>query len=118
MKKIDSIIEEYVNVIKSTKNLSKKTIIAYRSDLLDFVNTIGNEKISDNTIINYVQELSQTRKLKDTTINRRLIVLRMFFNYAYSQNYFDKNYFYSILLSLRRKNHYPKLWKLKKLQNF
>lgn len=121
MIKIESIIEEFVNVIKSTKNLSEKTIIAYRSDLLDFVNTIENEEISDKVIINYVQELSQARKLKDTTINRKLIVLRMFFNYAYSQNYFDENYFLQHTFKFKKEKSLPKTLEIKetmKLLNY
>ena len=37
MKNSNSIIEEFLVVIKSTKNLSDKTIVAYRSDLTDFM---------------------------------------------------------------------------------
>ena len=64
MEEINLIVQEFLGVVKSTKNLSDKTIIAYRSDLMDFARATEPNPLEENTILNYVQELSQVRHLK------------------------------------------------------
>ena len=108
MKAINLVVEEFLSVIKSTKNLSDKTIIAYRSDLLDFVSTTGPTPLEKNTILNYVQELSQVRHLKDSTITRKLVVLKMFFEYAHSHNYIQQNYFLLHSFKFKREKQLPR----------
>lgn len=63
---------DFIRHIVTIKNLSNKTIIAYKSDLNDFFNFITDSKIkeiSSNTIFSYFESLSKFKKLKDTTIN-------------------------------------------------
>ena len=108
MKEITLVVEEFLSVIKSTKNLSDKTILAYRSDLLDFVRTTSPTPLEENTILNYVQELSLVRHLKDSTITRKLVVLKMFFEYAYSHNYIPQNYFLLNNFRFKREKQLPK----------
>lgn len=115
MKNSNSIIEEFLVVIKSTKNLSDKTIVAYRSDLTDFMKSVSIENIDDNTILFYIQDLAQARFLKDSTIHRKLIVLKMFFEYAHSQNYLDKNYFLSHTFKLKKEKRLPKTLEIKEI---
>lgn len=108
MKEINTVVEEFLSVVKSRKNLSAKTITAYRSDLTDFVNTISLRQLEENTILNYVQELSQGRHLKDSTITKKLVVLKMFFGYAYSRKYFTQNYFLQHNFKLKREKQLPR----------
>lgn len=112
MKEINLVVEEFLSVIKSTKNLSDKTILAYRSDLMDFARTRPNP-LNENTILNYVQELSQIRQLKDSTITRKLIVLKMFFEYAYSHNYIQQNYFLLNNFKFKQEKQLPKTLAIK-----
>ncbi len=107
MKEINLVVEEFLSVIKSTKNLSDKTILAYRSDLMDFARARPNP-LDENTILNYVQELSQIRQLKDSTITRKLVVLKMFFEYAYSHNYMPQNYFLLHSFKFKREKQLPR----------
>lgn len=107
MKEINFVVEEFLSVIKSTKNLSDKTILAYRSDLMDFARTRPNP-LDENTILNYVQELSQIRQLKDSTITRKLVVLKLFFEYAYSHNYIQQNYFLLNNFKFKQEKQLPK----------
>lgn len=121
MKEINFVVEEFLSVIKSTKNLTDKTILAYRSDLMDFVNTIGPRPLKESTILNYVQDLSQIRQLKDSTITRKLVVLKMFFEYAHSHNYIQQNYFLSHSFKFKREKQLPKTLAVKettKLLNY
>lgn len=107
MKEINLVVEEFLSVIKSTKNLSDKTILSYRSDLMDFART-RQSPLEENTILNYVQELVQVRQLKDSTITRKLVVLKMFFEYAYSHNYLKQNYFLLHSFKFKREKQLPR----------
>lgn len=113
MKKANFVVEEFLDVIKSTKNLSDKTILAYRSDLVDFINISTLEEIDNNTVLCYVQMLSQVKGLKDSTINRKLIVLKMFFEYAFSNKYLDENYFSSYSFRFKKEKQLPKTLAIK-----
>ena len=108
MKNIDLVIEEFLSVIRSTKNLSERTMLAYRSDLTDFAARASLEELSENIILNYVQELLQVRFLKDSTIARKLTVLKMFFHYAYSHNYIQQNYFLLHSYRFKKEKQLPK----------
>lgn len=108
MKEINLVVEEFLSVIKSTKNLTDKTIAAYRSDLMDFASTTRLTPLEENTILNYVHELSQVRHLKDSSITRKLVVLKMFFEYAHSHNYIQQNYFFSHSFKFKREKQLPR----------
>ena len=108
MKEVNYIVNEFLNVIQSTKNLSSKTITAYRSDLNDFAKFMNDKTWDDDIVLNYIQELSQKRHLVDNTITRKLVVLKMFFNYLFSQKYIDKNYYQSHCFKLKKERKLPK----------
>lgn len=113
MKNLNIIITEFINFTQSTKNLSPKTTTAYKSDLNDFANYIGHKSIDEETILNYVQNLSQTRKLKDSTICRKLIVLKMFFQFLQAHNYIECNYFSIQNFKFKRERKLPKTISIK-----
>lgn len=102
------IIKEFINVIQSTKNLSEKTITAYRSDLSDFSDFVRDEAYDESTLLRYVNHLLHERKLKDSTIKRKLIVLKMFFEYLYSQRYIEQNYYQSHTFKFKKEKRLPK----------
>ena len=95
MKKLSQAVKTFLQVAKVTKNLSEKSILAYRSDLADFERYCSNSPagLSSETILNYIHHLSAERKLKDTTICRKIITLKMFFRYLYEQGMTSENYF-------------------------
>lgn len=107
MNKYQSITNEFLEHIRSTKNLSVKTTIAYLSDLKDFNYYILNKEIGEETVVQYISYLMDTRKLADSTINRKLIVLKMFFAYLNQKGYTDKNY-YSNVFKFKKLNVFPK----------
>lgn len=109
MKDLYFFASEFIAVTSSTKNLSSKTIIAYDSDLRDFNRFIVDKELSEETVLAYIQELSQRRKLKDTTINRRLIVLKMFFKFLYTQKYIETNYFENLTFKFKKEKRLPKI---------
>ncbi len=108
MKNMQALVEEFLNINYSTKNLSVKTIIAYQSDLKDFCLFLKNEPINDKTILNYVQKISEARNLKNSTIKRKLIVMKLFFEYLHKQGFIDENYFYAHTFRLKKERRLPK----------
>lgn len=113
MKDLNLTIPKFIQLVRSTKNLSEKTITAYKSDLNDFNSFINNHELSNESILQYIQELTITRRLKDTTINRKLIVLKMFFEYLHSKNYIESNYFSSHQFKFKKEKRLPKTLAIK-----
>lgn len=115
MKENFLIIDEFLAVIESTKNLSDKTITAYRSDLKDFTNFFDQIEYGESTVLRYVQELMHERKLKDNTIKRKLVVLKMYFEYLYMHNYIEQNYYQSHTFSFKKEKRLPKTLEVKEV---
>lgn len=108
MRKNLSIVEEFLNEIQSTKNLSDKTIIAYRSDLEDFAGFEDCKMYDETTVLKYIQQLIHERKLKDSTIKRKLIVLKMYFEYLYVHQYIEQNYYQCHTFKFKKERQLPK----------
>ena len=108
MKEITFITKEFLSIMQSTKNLSTKTIIAYRSDLKDFEIFLRENQMDENIVLKYVQHLSKERQLKDSTINRKLITLKMFFQYLTNQNYIEHNYYQIHSFKMKKGHRLPK----------
>lgn len=108
MKNQIKFVEEYLSIVKSTKNLSTKSIIAYRSDLLDFCKFTESKAFDENVILNYVQYLSESRQLKDSSIHRKLISLKMYFNFLVEQKYIDINYYSYHTFRFKKEKKLPK----------
>ena len=115
MNDLTAVIPVFLNTIQSTKNLSEKTITAYHSDLQDFFTFVQNKELQEETILLYVQHLSGYRKLKDSTINRKLIVLKMFFNYLYKQQLIENNVFEKLNFKFKRERKLPKTLAVKEV---
>lgn len=108
MRNISEIGYSYINMIKATKNLSDKTILAYTSDIYDFENYLSNNSLDEQTFINYVQHLKQDRALKDSTIRRKLVLLRMYSKYLYEKGYIAKNFFLANTFRFKKEKCLPK----------
>ncbi len=108
MKSIKTVSDEFIQVIQSTKNLSDKTITAYRSDLKDFQVFLQGNALDETVILKYVQVLSKERGLKDNTICRKLITLKMFFSFLYEQGYTDINYYQNHHFRYKKERRLPK----------
>lgn len=108
MEKIKHISEEFLYMIQTTKNLSPKTMLAYRSDLKDFQLWLNGGDFNDQIVLQYVQHLSKERHLKDSTINRKLIVLKIFFEFLLKCGYIDRNYYHSHTFKYKKESKLPK----------
>lgn len=88
-------IDKFINYLQATKNLSEKTLSAYRSDLKLFFEFESDELNPD--ICAYVSHLHLDLKLKDTSIRRKIITLKNYYNYLADLNIIP----YSPLLKLK-----------------
>ncbi len=108
MKNIQLISEEFINVIQTTKNLSSKTILAYTSDLNDFCRYIQLNKLDQDIVLKYTQYLIQERKLRTSSINRKLVILKIFFDYLTTKGIIPDNYYKAHPMKLRKEKILPK----------
>ncbi len=115
MKNLKNLSDEFVSVMKSTKNLSENTVIAYTSDLKDFTSFVAGNLVDEKMILEYVNYLSQDRNLQGSTINRKLIVLKMFFEYLYNHNYIETNYYTTHEFRFKKERKLPKTLAVKEI---
>lgn len=102
-------INKFLSTNKSTKNLADKTISAYRSDLKCFMCFANNESLDENIIIKYIEHLKQEKHFKDTTIKRKLVVLKMFFLFLTERGYIKQNYYNCHTFHFRQEKRLPKV---------
>lgn len=100
--------DEFLQIIQSTKNLSDKTVLAYRSDLNDFQEFIQDKELDETIILKYVMMLSKERGLKDNTVCRKLITLKMFFSFLYEQGYTNVNFYQNHHFRYKKERRLPK----------
>lgn len=105
-----TILENYIMKTQSTKNLSQKTITAYKSDFLAFKAYLGEKDFIDadiSDIYNYISMLRINGK-KDTTIKRRIISIRLLYNYLYREKLIADNPFFDCNFTYKKEKILPK----------
>lgn len=108
MNEMESIFEEFVNTMKSTKNLSRKTVIAYKSDIKDFSQFLTENNFDEGIVLKYINYLFEVRMLKASSINRKMILLKQLFKFLFDKKYISKNYYEIHNIRLRQERHLPK----------
>lgn len=101
-------ITNFLYEIKNTKNLSDKTIKAYKSDLIDFFLFIDNNAIRQKCVIDYIDHINNQKQLKATTINRKLITLKQFIHYLYIKKIVKTNPFKELKFRFKKERKLPK----------
>lgn len=69
----------FIHYLQATKNPSLKTLAAYKSDLTQFCHY--EQDILKPDICGYVAYLSGTLQLKDSSIHRKIVTLKCFYDY-------------------------------------
>ena len=90
------IIDNFLDYLKNTRNMSDNTLLAYRRDIMAFdrfmrkqgINEL--EKATNTNIISYLMFLKTDGKSK-STVNRRLASLRSFFRFLQNQGTIREN---------------------------
>ncbi len=108
--------QEFLTVERTTKNLSVNTIAAYHSDLKDFTTYFQQNDFDETSILKYVDHLSNAKRLKDSSIKRKLIVLKMFCSFLAGKNYTERNLFEAHSFRFKQERRLPKTLSQKEIQ--
>ena len=94
---MDKLIKEFIKYLKVQKNYSDYTLVNYEKDLVEYSNFIKNKKFNYNNMdykkcTEYLLFLDG-KKLKKTSISRRLSSIRTFYKFLVLNNYTNSNPF-------------------------
>jgi len=87
---MEKILKHFTGFLTLEKGLSKNSVTAYQSDLLDFIKWLRDEditsfsEVSRNDIIYYLGELKDMQ-LEVSTIARRLVSIKVLFRYMFQE---------------------------------
>lgn len=112
-------LNDFINEIKSTKNLSDKSLKAYKSDITNFILFIKGHKIpliNPDTILLYINTLNTSKHLKDTTIKRKIISLKLFTTFLYDNNIIDNYPFYKLKFKYKKEHKLPKVLSIEEVK--
>lgn len=103
--------ERFINYLQATKNLSDKTLKAYRSDLKLFFEFEKNELNPD--ICAYISYLNISLKLKDTSIRRKIITLKNYYSYLTDSDIISYSPFNRLKFRFKQEKKLPKTLPIK-----
>lgn len=106
--------------ISSTKNLTLKTLKAYEYDLKDFIqyiNSMNIIKIETKHIISYIGELKDNRGLKESSIKRKIITLKLFLNYLFENKIIRHNPMLNLKFKFKKEHRLPKTLQLDNIKS-
>lgn len=98
--------EEWVQYLQATKNLSDKTISAYRSDLKQF--RAYEADVFHPDLCGYVAHLSDGLHLKDSSVRRKIISLRVFYDYLTAEGRMESSPFARLKFRFKQERRLPK----------
>lgn len=116
-------LNSFIMEMKNTKNLSGKSIKAYYSDILNFIKFISeqnNKIVNSENIIKYIDSLRTIKKLKDSSIKRKIISLKIFTQYLYDFSFINNYPFQRLKFKYKAEHTLPKtltVEEVKKLLN-
>lgn len=99
-------LTNFINYLHATKNLSEKSLKAYTSDLKQFFEYEYN--IHHPDICAFISYLSKQLKLKDTSIRRKIITLKNFYNYLLEYEFIDSSPFRKLKFRFKQERKLPK----------
>ena len=101
-------INQLITQLKITKNLQEQTLKAYSSDITNFFNYINKETIEQIDILNYINYLFDEKKLKDRSIKRKIISLKIYFNFLEDNSLINTNPFTKLKFKFKQEKKLPK----------
>lgn len=101
-------INEFTNYLKTDANLSSKSLKSYCMDVKQYLNNCQDYLNPD--IYEYVNYLTNTLKLKDSSVRRKIISVRKFYDYLVLKGIIEKSPFEGLELKIKQeKNPTPKV---------
>lgn len=99
-------LTNFINYLQATKNLSQKTLSAYKSDLKQFFNFEKNIIAPD--ICAFISHLKNGLELKDTSIRRKIITLKNFYDYLLNYEFISHSPFSKLKIKFKQEQKLPK----------
>ena len=99
-------LSNFINYLQSTKNPSEKTLAAYKSDLTQFFQFEMNVIAPD--ICAFISYLKVELNLKDTSIRRKIITLKNFYDYLLTYDYIPSSPFAKLKFKFKQERKLPK----------
>lgn len=97
---------KFINYLQTTKNLSPKTLSAYQSDLKQFLEFENN--ILQPDICAFISHLSNELNLKDTSVRRKIITLKNFYDYLLNFGFINFSPFAKLKFRFKQERKLPK----------
>lgn len=99
-------ITDFTNFLQATKNLSRKTLTAYKCDLRQF---FGYEHdVLHPDICAFVSHLNGELRLKDASVRRKIVTLKCFYDYLIDCGYMEVTPFTKLRFKFRQERKLPK----------
>lgn len=108
-------ITRFLNNLQATKNPTEKTLKAYRSDLFQFFSIEPN--LFNPDICKFINHLSTILKLKDSSVRRKIVTIKNFYEYLESQNIITENPFEKLKFKFRQEKKLPKTLSVKEISS-
>ena len=109
---LNNTIEKFLWHCRTAVSLSTHTHRAYTFDLADFAAQAGAdtplENLDKEALRTYIRYLRETRKLKETTIKRRIACLKLLFRWARQENMLTENPFDTLNERIRLPKRLPR----------
>lgn len=99
-------LANFINNLQATKNLSDKTLTAYKSDLRQFF--AFEHDILHPDICSFIAFLSSKSKLKDSSIRRKIITLKCFYSYLLDSEIIECSPFVKLKFKFKQEHKLPK----------
>jgi integrase/recombinase XerD len=110
--KLINACEHFSQHYHSVVNLSTHTFRAYQIDLADFRQFAGAESLlatlEKNHLRQFIRHLREERKLKETTIKRRIACLKLFFRWLHQEEMIPQNPFDGLHERIRLPKRLPR----------
>lgn len=120
-RKMIKVINAFLAEQKGVKNLSEKTIKAYRHDLVGLSKYLlfddrDIKKINVHRILDYITFLNVETGLKDSSLKRKIIVLREFYNYLGAKKHILGNDKDELKVHFKSEKRLPKVLEIKEVK--
>ena len=113
-------IQEFIDHIKITQNLSPKSVIAYSSDIKDYLLFLKNFNFpidSADSLFDYVKSITD-RGLKDTTIKRKIISIKRYYTFLRQKKFINADPFLNVKFSIKQERKLPKVLTISEVSTF
>ena len=100
------LLNDFINNLRITKNLSQKTLVAYSSDLKQFSNYEPN--ILSPDIRAFIAHLTSNLQLKDASVRRKIITLKNFYGFLVENEIIEVSPFQKLKFRFKQERRLPK----------